>query len=141
MALTVYDVILNIPNIASDMRGDTVEAENGYITIVTNVSASLPVHTDFELNGEVLVSGKRTDVLQKYGNILVEELVDFRTKNVKILWSNEKIDPMDESAIFKIQLAARLLSVDGTDDLLNFTALRNKYGSSLVTLTYQKPKR
>ena len=140
MTVTILDLLSRLPNIATEHRGDLLNQENPYVTIITDVSRELPVHTDFELNGKVAISGKFNDVVRKFGSTAVDEICDFSKKNIKLGWSKEVIDPLDESALFKLNLTLRVISFDTATNTVNFVALRNQYGSSTITLTQQIEK-
>lgn len=138
MALTVADAITKLHDIATEFSGDRVDAENGYITIIRNVSKSLIPHMDFEFNGELECSLPRSDFLVKYGNKLLSEISDFEKHDIKLCWSPNEITPLDEEGIFKLNLVLRLRGVDDENNSVSFVALRNKYSGSLVDLFYQK---
>lgn len=140
MTVTILDLLGRLPNIATEHRGEIVNQENPYVTIITEVSRELPVHTDFELNGKVVISGKFNDVIRKFGSTTLDEICDFKKKNIKLGWSKEPIDPTDEAALFKLNLTLRITSFDVSTGTVNFVALRNQYGSSTITLTHQISK-
>lgn len=139
--ITLLDVILKLPEIVSEFRTDKVEADNGYITIVTDVAAALPPHTDFEFNGKILASDTRAKIIEDYGNQALDKLCDFKEKNIKICWSNQKLEHANEGAIFLPNLVIRLTGQDHETGTVNFITLRNRYGSSLVNNSYQVTKR
>lgn len=141
MSLTLLDAVLHLPALSTEFRSDLLETENGYITLVTDVSNALPPHGDFDFNGNILDSLPRADFINKYGSVKLNELNDFRVKNIKLLWSPNAIDPKTPGALFMPNLVIRVLEVLDEEEIIHFVTLRNKYGSSLTTLTYQKPKK
>lgn len=141
MALTILDAILHLPQVSTEFRADLMESENGYITLVTDVSSALPPHGDFDFNGEVLECLPRAEFISKYGNVKLTELNDFRVKNIKLIWTSAPLNPKEPGAVFMPNLVIRILEVLDSEEIIHFVTLRNKYGSSLTTLTYQKPKK
>lgn len=140
MTVTILDLLSRLPNIATEHRGELLNQENPFVTIITEVSRELPVHTDFELNGKVAISGKFNEVVRMFGSTGLDEICDFSKKNIKLGWSKEVIDPADEGALFKLNLTLRITSFDPSTNTVNFVALRNQYGSSTITLTHQIEK-
>lgn len=141
MSLTLLDAVLHLPTLSTEYRTDKLEQENGYITLITDVSTGLSPHNDFDFNGHIVESLPRADFISKYGDVKLNELNDFRVKNIKLMWSPAAIQASDEGAIFLPSLTIRLLEVNDTEELIHYVSLRNKYGSSLTTLSWQKPKK
>ncbi len=139
MSLTILDLIQDLPNLVADYKPEYVY-NHTYLTIVTDVSAKLPIHTDFDINGRVLVSGTRGDVIRDWGNKTLDEIVDFEKSNFKLMWSNSPIQEGDEKAAFIPDLVIRCLSLVDNGNQVTFSALRNKYGSSLVVNSFTKNK-
>ena len=140
MTVTILDLLGSLPNIATEHRAELLSQENPYVTIITEVSRELPIHTDFELNGKVVISAPFNDVVRKFGSTGLDEICDFTKRNIKLGWSKEPIDPTDEAALFKLNLTLRITSFDVSTGTVNFVALRNQYGSSTITLTKQIQK-
>lgn len=140
MTVTILDLIGRLPNLATEYRAELLNQENPYVTIITDVARELPVHTDFELNGKVIISDTFNNVIRKFGSTAIDELCDLKKKNFKLGWSKEPIDPSDEGALFKLNLTLRILSFDNATNTVNYVALRNRYGSSTITLTHQIEK-
>lgn len=137
MTVTVLDLIQGLPNLVTDFKPEPVN-ELTHITIVTDVSNKLPTVSDFDINGRVLVTGKRGDVIKDWGNKTLDEIVDFEKHNLKIMWSNCEIVHGDEQSPFLPNLVVRVLSLDEEQDTVQFCALRNKYGASLTVSTFTK---
>lgn len=141
MSLTILDALINLPNQATEFRTDLLDQQTGFVTLVTDVSAALPPHEDFDFNGNVLESLPRADFIQKYGDVKLNELTDFRVKNIKLMWSHDPINASEPGAIFQPLLVVRIQEVLDEHEIIHFTPLRNHYGSSLTTLTWAKPKK
>lgn len=138
MAITILDLIQGLPDLVTDFKPERVNAHT-HITIVTDVSNKLSTVADFDINGRVLVSGTRGDVIKDWGNRTLDELVDFEKHNLKIMWSDCVITHGDEQSPFLPNLVVRILSMDDEQKTISFCALRNKYGSSLTVSNFTKP--
>ena len=140
MTITILDLIQGLPEIVTEHKPEPIDALP-YLTIVTDVSNQLLTHTDFELNGRILVSGKRGDVIAAWGNKTLDEIVDFEKHNFKLIWSKEAIVEGDESAPFITDLVVRVLSLKDNGKSADFCVLRNRFGaSSLIVNTFTKPQ-
>ncbi len=140
MTVTVLDILGRLPRNATEHRVDQLNAENPIVTIITEVPRELAIHTDFDLNGKIIISAPYNDVIRKYGSTAIDELCDFTKHNAKICWSAEPVTAGDEGALFRFSLTLRLISFDQATNTVNYTALRNKYGSSTIVLTEQIEK-
>ena len=139
MTITILDLIQGLPNLVTDFKPESVNAHT-HLTIVTDVSKRLPSATDFNINGRVLISASREEVIANWGNKTIDEIADFEKYNFKIMWSDCIICGEDEGAPFKPSLVVRILSSSDNGNVVGFCALRNRYGSSLVTSIFTKPK-
>lgn len=139
MAITILDLLQGLPDLVTDFKPDRVN-EHTHITIVTDVSKQLATQTDFEVNGRILATGTRGDIIRDWGNKTLDEIVDFEKSNFKIMWSNVPIVEGDEQGPFLPNLVVRVLSLGDNGNVAEFCCLRNKYGSSLTVNTFTKPK-
>lgn len=139
MSITFLDLVQGLPDLVTDFKPDPVNAQT-HLTIVTDVSNKLLAATDFNINGRVLVSGPKSDVIRDWGNKTLDEIADFEKHNFKIMWSNAVIQADEEGAPFLPNLVVRILSTGDNGNVAGFCALRNKYGSSLVTSMFTKPR-
>ncbi|BDH16616.1 MAG: hypothetical protein [Bacteriophage sp.] len=128
MGVILNRAISALPDIATGYHGAKVNAENGYITIIKAVPNSLAPQNDFALNGEILISDTRANVIAKYGTTLLSALTKYPDTNLKVVWSNEKITTVDVASIFKTNLVVRITEVHDAANKVTFSVLRNRYG-------------
>lgn len=131
MLFTIRDAIkILAPNAAN---GSPLFLQNTHVTIITGVSKALLPHVDFNLNGDIVISDKIENVLKTLGQKKLGEVNDFTKTDLKIVWSTKELTG-DEKEIFDCNLVLRISDCGETG--INYQALRNRYGSSLVLLTH-----
>lgn len=106
-----------------------------HLTLITNVSKQLHPAYDFNVNGTMADSLPLAEFKEKYAGKALSEFSDFTKSDIKIMWSNVTIDPTSESSSFMPNLVVRVTGHCSETDAVEFTTLRNRWGSSLVALT------
>ena len=109
-------------------------ADAKYLTLVTNVSKELLPLADFDINGTLVASLPVAEFHQKFVGKTVSEIENLALRDFKIMWSDVVIESGNEQAAFLPNLVVRFSSCCNETNVATITALRNKFGSSLVPL-------
>ena len=105
-----------------------------YLTLVTNVSKELLPLADFDINGTLVASLPIAEFQKKFAGKTVTEIENLVLRDFKVMWSNSVIESGNEQAAFIPDLVVRFSSCCNETHVATITALRNKFGSSLVPL-------
>lgn len=127
---TAVESIVKFMNQQDSCKGKFLD-HNPWVALVEKVPANLNPFTDFSYNGEFVCQCKFKDI-KDFKNIDLSTY-DFSKEHLKLYFLPGEGDFNTNAAIFSSNLVVRITNV--VDSSISFTPLRNKYGSSLNSLT------
>lgn len=125
---SIFDIIRKVPK---DMFASLTQFRKqiNYVAVIRGVNPSVHPINDFHFNGTLESSGTYVNMVS--GGLKDVDLskINWKTENIKVIFSREKITDTSLISLFKADLTLRIQGLN--DGVLEYTTLRNAFGSSL----------